>query len=135
MSNLDADLQAFYASYLDAFHTGEAKAMVPFYHAPCLFIAGQGVMLLATEAEIERLFAQVIEGLKAQNYDHSEVLDLQAKELSDGMVLLSGLAIRFTKTGEELERLSAMYTLRKIDTSWQIVTVVGHSPDTLVRFA
>ena len=43
MTNQHEDIQRFYASYLDAFHTGEAKAMVPFYHAPCLFIADQGV--------------------------------------------------------------------------------------------
>ena len=59
MANQEEAIKQFYASYLDTFHAGEAKAMVPFYHAPCLFITDQGVTLLASEAEIEQLFAQV----------------------------------------------------------------------------
>ena len=135
MPDQEEDIRQFYASYLDTFHTGEAKAMIPFYHAPCLFIADQGVTLLSNEAEIENLFAQVIEGLKGRNYSHSEVTDVQIKELSGEMALFSGLAVRYTKTGEELERLSATYTMRKTGNNWQFVAVVAHSPETLVRFA
>ena len=135
MPNQEEAIKQFYASYLDTFHTGEAKAMVPFYHAPCLFITDQGVTLLANEAEIEKLFAQVIEGLKGRNYSHTEVTDVQIKELSAEIALFSGLAVRYTKTGEELERLSATYTMRKSNNAWQFVTVVAHSPETLVRFA
>lgn len=131
-----AEIRRFYDRYLDAFHTGNAAAVAPFYRAPCLFIADQGVTLLETGAEIERLFGQVIVGLRERNYARSEVRDVQIKELSDRLALFSGLAVRYTMTGEELERLSATYTLRKSDdTGWQIVTAVAHGPDTLVRFA
>lgn len=129
------EIRRFYDRYLDAFHTGNAAAVAPFYRAPCLFIADQGVTLLETDAEIERLFGQVIAGLRERNYARSEVRDVQIKELSDRLALFSGLAVRYTAPGEELERLSATYTLRKSDdTGWQIVTVVAHGPDTLVRF-
>ncbi len=134
MTNQHEDIQQFYASYLDTFHSGEAKAMVPFYHAPCLFIADQGVTLLSSEAEIERLFAQIIQDLKGRNYGRSEVTNIQIKDMTDRIALLSGLAVRYTKTGEELERLGATYTLRKADDHWQIVSVVAHSPETVVRF-
>lgn len=131
-----AEIRRFYARYLEAFHTGNAAAVAPFYRAPCLFIADQGVTLLETDAEVERLFGQVIAGLRERNYARSEVRDVQIKDLSARLVLFSGLAVRYTTTGEELERLSATYTLRKSDdTGWQIVTVVAHGPDTLVRFA
>ena len=135
MPNREEDIKQFYGSYLDTFHAGETKAMVPFYHVPCLFITDQGVMLLSNEAEIEKLFAQVIEGLQGRNYSHSEVMDVQIKELSGVVALFSGLAVRYTKTGEELERLSATYTICKSSNAWQFVTVVVHSPETLVRFA
>ncbi len=135
MTNQEEAIRQFYASYLDTFHTGKAKAVVPFYHAPCLFITDQGVTLLSNEIEIENLFAQVMEGLKGRNYSHTEVTDVQIKELSAEMALFSGLAVRYTKTGEELERLSATYTTRKSNNAWQFVTVVAHSPETLVRFA
>ena len=91
MPDQEEDIRQFYASYLDTFHTGEAKAMIPFYHAPCLFIADQGVTLLSNEAEIENLFAQVIEGLKGRNYSHSEVTDVQIKELSGEMLYSAAL--------------------------------------------
>ncbi len=134
MTNHHEDIRQFYASYLEAFHLGEAQAMVPFYHAPCLFIADQGVSLLASEAEIAKLFAQIIQDLKGRNYGHSEVTNMQIKEMTERIALLSGLAVRYTKTGEELERLGATYTLRKTDDRWQIVSVVAHSPETVVRF-
>ncbi len=134
MANQEEAIKQFYASYLDTFHTGEAKAMVPFYHAPCLFITDQGVTLLSNESEIEKLFAQIIEGLKGRNYSHTEVTDVQIKELSGEMALFSGLAVRYTKAGEELERLSATYTMHKSNNAWQFITVVAHSPETLVRF-
>ena len=130
-----AEIRRFYDRYLDAFHTGNAAAVAPFYRAPCLFIADQDVTLLETDAEIEHLFRHVIAGLRERNYARSEVRDVQIKELSDRLALFSGLAVRYTAPGEELERLSATYTLRKSDdTGWQIVTVVAHGPDTLVRF-
>ena len=135
MANQEEAIKQFYTNYLDTFHAGEAKAIVSFYHAPCLFITDQSVTLLSNEAEIEKLFAQAIEGLKGRNYSHSEVKDVQIKELSGEMALFSGLAVRYTKTGEELERLSATYTMRESNNAWQIVTVVAHSPETLVRFA
>ena len=134
MANQQEEIKQFYASYLDAFHSGEAKAMVPFYHTPCLFTADQGVTLLSSEEEAENFFAQVIEGLKSKNYGHSEVTDIQIKELSSDMALFSGLAKRYTKTGEEFERISATYTMRKSNNAWQFVSVVAHSPETLVRF-
>ena len=134
MTNQEEEIKQFYARYLNTFHTGEAQAMVPFYCAPCLFIADQGVTLLSSEAEIEKLFAQIIQDLKGRNYGRSEVTNMQIKELTDRIVLLSGLAVRYTKTGEELERLGATYTLRKTDGRWQIVSVVAHSPETVVRF-
>ena len=134
MTNQEEEIKQFYARYLHTFHTGEAQAMVPFYCAPCLFIADQGVTLLSSEAEIEKLFAQIIQDLKGRNYGRSEVTNMQIKELTDRIALLSGLAVRYTKTGEELERLGATYTLRKTDDHWQIVSVVAHSPETMVRF-
>ena len=134
MTNQQEAIKQFYASYLDAFHTGEAQAMVPFYHTPCLFIADQGVTLLSSEAAIEKLFAQIIQDLKGRNYGRSEVTNIQIKEMTDRSALLSGLAVRYTKTGEELERLGATYTLRKTGDNWQIVSVVTHSAETVVRF-
>ena len=134
MATQQEEIKQFYASYLDAFHSGEAKAVVSFYHMPCLFIVDQGVTLLASEPEAENFFAQVIEGLKGKNYGHSEVFDVQIKELSGDMALFSGLAKRYTKAGEEFERLSATYTMRKSNNAWQFVSVVAHSPETLVRF-
>ena len=52
-----AEIRRFYARYLEAFHTGNAAAVAPFYRVPCLFSATQGVALLETDAEIAHLSA------------------------------------------------------------------------------
>lgn len=119
-------VEAFYADYLRAFHTLDAQSVVPFYAPPCLFVGDSGTILMRDEAEIEAFFTNVINELKPKNYHHSEIHDLQVETLSPQLALVRGLAIRYTTDGGELERLRAVYTLRKVSGAWKFVTALAH---------
>lgn len=119
-------IRQFYAHYLSAFHTLEARAVVPFYAPPCLFVTEQSVVAMNSAKDIERLFVQVIEALKSRNYHHSDVTNLKVNMLSERLAELNGLAIRYSTSGAELERSGASYTLRRSAESWKFVSAVAY---------
>jgi len=135
MSSEILAIEKFYDRYLDTFHGGNAKALVAFYHTPCLFVTGDGVMLLSDEKQVQRSFEQVIQGLKLKDYDHSTVSDVQIRILGEKTAMFSGLVVRYTRDGGELERLGATYTLQRVNATWKFVTLVAHASETLLRFA
>ena len=135
MSSEIVAIEKFYDHYLDTFHGGDAKALVAFYHTPCLFVTVDGVTLLSDEMQVQQSFEQVIQGLKLKDYDHSTVSDVQIRLLGQKTAMFSGLGVRYTRDGAELERLGATYTLQRVNTAWKFVTLVAHASDTLLRFA
>ena len=119
-------IRELYAAYLAAFHRCDATAVATFYSSPCLMVTEQSVDLMADETAIERLFAQLMEKLKLRDYSHSDVQELKVDLLSDRLAQVSGLALRYSKDGKELERTGASYTLRKVDGRWKFVTALAH---------
>ena len=126
MANEKQLIEAFYADYLRAFHTLDARSVVSFYAPPCLFIGDTGTVLMLDGAEIEAFFTNVIDDLKLKNYHHSEIQEMRVETLSAQLALVRGLAVRYTTDGGELERLRAVYTLRKVSDAWKFVTALAH---------
>lgn len=126
MQSHENTIRQFYAQYLSAFHTLEASAVVPFYATPSLFVSEDTVVAMNSATDIERLFVQVIAGLKSRNYDHSEVPNLKVNILSDRLAEVGGLAIRYSASGAELERSGANYILRRLGHSWKFVSAVAY---------
>jgi ketosteroid isomerase-like protein len=124
-----------YTAYFQAFQTLNPQAVLPYYHVPSMLLSPQGVTIMATATEVEALFSQIIEGLKARNYARSELTDLRVQQLSDSIAMLSISGVRYTTDGEQLERLGVTYTLRKTDASWQIVLTTIHDPDSIIGLA
>jgi ketosteroid isomerase-like protein len=119
-------IETFYADYLSAFHSLDARAVVSFYMPPCLFVSDKGTVLMLDSAAVESFFSNVMADLKPKNYHHSEVQDLHVETLSGHLALVRGLAVRYTKDGVVLERLRAVYTLRKVAQAWKFITAVAY---------
>jgi hypothetical protein len=90
---------------------------------------------MATAADVEALFTQVMAGLKARSYARSELTGLHVKQMSENSALVSVSRVRYKTDGQELERLGETYALRKIDDGWKIVVAMIHDPDTVLRGA
>jgi hypothetical protein len=116
----------------ESFQTLNPRAMVPYYHTPCLSIASEGVSVMATSADVEARFARVMERLKAQGYARSDFSDVRVTLLSDNIALLSVKGARYKTGGELLEPLGVTYTLRKNDAVWKVVVLIRHDPDAIV---
>jgi len=73
-----------------------------------------------------------MEGLKASGYARSELTDLHVHQMSESTAVVSVSRVRYTTTGEELERLGETYTLRQTADGWKIVVAMIHDPDTIL---
>ena len=69
-----------------------------------------------------------MEGLVGRGYSHTKIEDMNIKKISDSLVQMDGLAIRFVKDGNELERVGFTYFIRKTDETWRFSVVVARPP-------
>ena len=122
-----------FTEYVQAFQTLNPHAVFSYCHLPCMFIAPQGVLVMASTAEIERFFGRIMDGLKARGYGRSELNDLQVKQMSKDTALVSVGRVRYTTHGQELERLGETYSLRKTVGGWKITAAMVHDPETVLK--
>jgi ketosteroid isomerase-like protein len=128
----EAITQAF-TNYIQAFQTLDPHATIPYFHVPCMFIPPQGVRVLATAADVEALFTQVMEDLKSRSYARSALLNLHVNQMSDNTALVTVSRARYATDGRELERFGETYTLRRIEGGWKIAVAMIHDPDIVLR--
>ena len=124
-----------FTSYVEAFQTLNPQAPLPNCHVPCVFIAPQGVLVMASIDEIEKFFTRVMEGLKARGYARSELTTLEVKQMSGDVALVSVSRARYKIDGQELQRVGETYTLRNTGQGWKIVVAMIHDPDTALHLA
>lgn len=124
-----------FTSYVEAFQTLNPQAPLSYCHVPCVFIAPQGVLIMAGIDEIEKFFTRVMEGLKARGYTHSELRTLEVKQMSGDVALVSVSRVRYKTDGQELERVGETYTLRSTGQGWKIVVAMIHDPDSALHLA
>jgi ketosteroid isomerase-like protein len=128
----EAITQAF-TNYIQAFQTLDPHATIPYFHVPCMFIPPQGVRVLATAADVEALFTQVMEDLKSRSYARSALLNLHVNQMSDNTALVTVSRARYATDGRELERFGETYTLRRMEGGWKIAVAMIHDPDIVLR--
>jgi ketosteroid isomerase-like protein len=121
-----------FQNYVASFQTLQPAAVVGYCQTPCMFIASEGVFLMANAQEIQALIAALMERLRARGFSHSEITDMKVSQMSDVSALVSVRRIRYKTDGGALEQLGETYTLRKMDGAWKIVTALVHDPDAIV---
>ena len=122
-----------FSNYVQTFQRLNPRAVLSYFHVPCMFIPPQGVRVLATAADVEALLTQVMEGLKARNYARSELMDRHVKQMNENTALVSVSRIRYATDGQELERVGETYTLRRTEAGWKIAVAMIHDPDGVLR--
>lgn len=133
MSSLDpaandgAALQTL-TGYYKAFSTLDIQAVWPYFHQPSLLIGPQGVFAVPTFATLATVFTPTMEGLRAREFGRSELSVGYVKPLSATATLVTGIAIRYKRDGQELDRAGVTYVLHKAETGWRIAVIVLHDP-------
>jgi ketosteroid isomerase-like protein len=135
MTRNEEAIKQMFSDYVRAFQTLDPRAVVSYCHVPCTLITDKGVLLMQSASEIEALFKQMTDALKARQYARSELADLRARQVSAYTAFLSVSRIRYKADGQELERLSETYVLRNTDNGWKIAVAAIHDPDTMLRLS
>ena len=124
-----------YQNYIKEFQSLKPAAIVPFYHMPFMSVSSQRVRVLTTPSEIEQNFGRHMEILKKYDYVKTKITDINIKELSEGLALMSVSLERFASDGEQIGSENAIstytYTFRKVADDWKIVVTMAH--DALLR--
>ena len=123
--NDDAALRTL-ADYYRAFSTLEVQAVWPYFHEPSLLISPQGVFAAPTFAALATVFRPTMEGLRTREFSRSELSVRNVKSLSASATLVTGVAIRYKRNGQELERAGVTYVLHKAETDWKIAVIILH---------
>ena len=133
MNDLEQEVDQLFDDYFRDFSNLDLKAIVAYFHLPCVFIVPDDVLVFSTAAEVEEFWAPRFEAMGAADFDHTERHEASIQVLNDHTAMASSLAVRFKKDGTELERRGAAFVVRKTDDGWKIVTVIHHSPDNVIH--
>jgi ketosteroid isomerase-like protein len=133
MTKSEKIIEKAFFEYVEAFQTLDARAAVSYCYLPCSLITDQAVVVVQHAADMETLFKQLMNGLKARDYARSELSDLRVKQVSAKTGFLSVDRTRYKTDGQALERLSETYVMRNTDNGWKIAVAVVQDPDTLLQ--
>ena len=122
------DPESAFLAYLRAFENLDPELVLPFYHLPTMFVAPQGVFVLADANTARTSLTQVMGQLRSQSYRRTEVANLVVRQLSPSLASCTGVFVRISTTGREIARLGFTYTLCSKAGSWQIVVALLHEP-------
>jgi hypothetical protein len=129
MSSEAEQVERTYCAYFTVFQMGDPRAITPYFNTPSVFISAAGTYALNTVRDAEQFFDRLIYGLRTRGYSRSVLEHVQVKLLADDLALVNARAERFTRTGDLLEKISALYTMRKASGTWRIVTVTMYEPE------
>jgi ketosteroid isomerase-like protein len=122
-------IERTYRAYFTVFQMGNPRAITPYYHIPSMFLSPAGTFALTTAQEAEQFFERLIYALRNRGYARSVLTSVQVRLLADDLALVHARGDRFTKAGDLLEKMSALYTLRQTEATWRIATVVMTDPE------
>src|SRR5215469_12150783 len=116
------------ADYYRAFSTLEVQAVSPYFHEPSLLLVRKGCLRRPTFAAVANLFTHVMEDLRTREFSRSELTVGSVTSLSASATLVTGVAIRYKRNEQELERAGVTYVLHKAEVGWKIAVIVMHDP-------
>ena len=81
---------------------------------------------MPTLAALATAFTPTMEGLRTREFSRIELNVGYIKSLSASATLVMGIAIRYKRNGQELERAGVTYVLHKAETGWKIAVIILH---------
>jgi hypothetical protein len=135
MSSDNDLIERTYRAYFTVFQMGDPRAITPYFHVPSLFISAAGTQALNSVREAEAYLERVLYSLSQRGYTRSVLSEIQVRPLADDLALVNARAERYTRSGDLLEEISALYTFRKATGTWRIATVTMYEPARFLSLA
>jgi hypothetical protein len=118
-------------AYYETFPRDSAAA-AGFYGEPAFIVQPEGMVVMATRADVEERSGTLLKQLKARGYSVTKKPELRIRMLSARTALCGTIAIRMKTDGSELERVGYTYLLHKDSEGWRIHQVIPTDIDKLI---
>jgi hypothetical protein len=129
--NHQQDVIRTLVDYYQAFSTLEVHAIAPYFHEPALLVAPQGAFSAPTHEALRTALTTLVDSLRARGFGRSELRVDRVDLLSASTALVTGVAVRYTVGGPELERVGVTYVLQNADPRPKIAVLIVHDPDAI----
>jgi len=110
--------------YYDAFSTLDLRAIVSHFCEPSMTVTPSRVLSAATHAALADSLAPLVDDLRAKGYGRSEFVQPDVTTIGETAALVRGVAVRYTATGSEMERISLGYLMHRSEAGWKIAVLV-----------
>jgi hypothetical protein len=129
----NSDVSRWFDEYLDAFAAcgrGErdTASLLAYYGVPLLLTTDDGCFALTSDDQVVAAAKQQVDGMRAADYDHSEVLDSKVTILNATSALYRGTFSRQRRDGGEISQLTATYLVTDGPVGRRIAVLAVHSP-------
>ena len=123
----------WFREYLDAFAScgrGESDAglLLEHYNVPLLLTTDDGFLTLTSDDQLVGVMQRQVDGMRAADYDRTEILDSDVTILNSTSALYRGAFSRQRADGSEISRLTATYLVTDAPTGRRISMLAVHSP-------
>ena len=127
-----ADVDPWFGGYLDAFAAcgrgkSQPSSLLAYYGVPLLLSTDDGFVALTTSDEVLVMAQRQVEGMRAGDYDHSDVLDFDISPLNSVSALFRGRFSRRRRDGSEMGRLTVTYLVTGTSEDRRISALAVHS--------
>jgi hypothetical protein len=128
---LDSEVSAWFDQYNDTFGAcgrGERSVedVLAFYDQAMLVTTGDAVVGPSAQAAADWVRAQV-DGMRAADYDHTEILGRDITVLNANTALLKGDFSRQRRDGQEVSAFTVTYLIYRSDAGLRIGALALHS--------
>ena len=111
-----AGVETWFGEYLEVFAgcgrgESDTSTLLAYYGIPVIFSTDEVVFYLTSEEQVVAAVQQQVDGLRATNYDHTEILSSDVTVLNANSALFRGEFSRRQHGGEEMDRLTVTYLI------------------------
>jgi hypothetical protein len=117
------ELESFYRYYIDVFNREDDRFFDCFAH-PYGAVSGQrGLATVANDNDSRNNFRLTMTTLKERGWVRSDIDSIKAWALADNLGMIVSDVTRYKTDGSVLEKIRAIYMLRRDGALWRILTI------------
>ena len=127
-----SDVQGWFDGYLERFAAlgrgdrDDVACLLDYYDVPLLLATDRGALALTSGEDVVRALREQVTGLRAVDYDRSELLEAHVEILNAVSALYRAQVARQRVDGSEIGRLRAMYLVTDRAAGRRVSALVVH---------
>jgi NTF2-like protein (DUF6841) len=114
----------FIHRYYSEFSALDLQTIAGYFSEPCMSIGRGRVFVAGNRVQFIDATTPLIEALRAKEYGHSEFANAETVMLNDNAALVRGVAVRYARSGLEIERVPISYLVHSNGADWRIAVMV-----------